>query len=933
MEWRVEQAVRAAAVTAVCAAALRVLGLDPWVGVVDPAAYVTVLAFIGVATLIDPPDAAPARSRTVRIPFLAQIAALVHLGAPAMVAVGLVGTIARVRGLPRTFAGVVRTVVDLGTAAAAAGLAGFVYDAVVHSPLLQAWPARAVPMTAVVLVWCAVHGLVADVLAPKVLRDTQVRGWTLYSLGGVPSHLVGAAIAVGLLAVVDAHAWGLLIALMVPLYFLADAFVEQCEEQDQRDRVDLLSSTCGVCRVNRMGFVSRWNEALSDLTGCPPARALGRTLNVGVPAIAGTAIPRVVQEAIAIGAVRTSGDVAFRGPAGSRIVHVTVIPDATGALLLWTDVTGQVDAERASRRVVESFALVGLGANDGLWMLDVAAGSVEVSARWRELVGLPATAACIPAVDWFARVHDEDRADLVRTLEPGCDGPGASLTHEHRIRHEDGSWRLVRLRGAAQRDGQGHATRIAGSMTDITESALAMQTARDAGQRDVLTGLLNRAAFSARLAARLGDCRPVTGTRVGVLHLDVDRFKVVNDSIGQAAGDGLLVAVSRRLESALRPDDVVGRLGGDEFAVLLHRVSDEMQANAVAIRLQDAFKSPFSAAGRDVVLSLSIGIAIGGADAVAEELLRDADTAMHHAKSRGKARHELFDDAMHAKTTDRLWLESDLRDAVNSSGFDVHYQPIVSLGTRRCVGFESLVRWNRHGKAVSPADFVPMAEELGIIEPLGAWVLRQACSRFTDWKVRYPDAGLEFITVNVSARQLAQQGFVQLVEQVVLQNGMCPGDLRLEVTETALMDAPQLAARVLSELRAFGVKIYLDDFGTGYSSLSHLHRLPVDALKIDRSFVRGLLTPERPAIVESILALARTLQTNVVAEGIEDERQALELERLGCRHAQGYYFSRPVPAEAAEELLATGRTLGAMRVPPPQPARAALVRPLRRESA
>ena len=294
--------------------------------------------------------------------------------------------------------------------------------------------------------------------------------------------------------------------------------------------------------------------------------------------------------------------------------------------------------------------------------------------------------------------------------------------------------------------------------------------------------------------------------------------------------------------------------------------------------------------------------------------MRDADTAMYHAKSRGKARHELFDADMHARELDRVGLENDLRHAVNNNDFEVHYQPIVLLGSGMCVGFESLARWTRNGKPVSPVTFIPLAEELGIIEPLGTWALQQACSTFADWKRRFPDAGLDYITVNVSSRQLMQQNFLRIVEQAVQKAGLKPCDLRLEITETALMDSPNEAAKLLRELREFGTKIYLDDFGCGYSSLSHLAKLPVDALKIDRSFVKNLLLPDRPAIVESILALARTLNTGVVAEGIEQEAQGRELERLGCTHAQGFLFSRPVSTKAAEEILMANQPLGPKKV-------------------
>ena len=518
---------------------------------------------------------------------------------------------------------------------------------------------------------------------------------------------------------------------------------------------------------------------------------------------------------------------------------------------------------------------------------------------------------------------------MARAIGALADGRIDRLDVDHRIRHEDGSYRRARCRAVAARDDSGRLTRIAGSMTDITDLVSAHGQAANANSRDQLTGLLNRGAFVDRVAQRLEEYKTRRGRRFAVLYLDLDRFKVVNDSLGHRTGDELLVSLSKRLEGCLRPGDAVARLGADEFSVMLHNIADEMQANVVAFRLQEALQAPFHVGGREVICSASIGIAISRAEYDnAEEMMRDADTAMCHAKSRGKARHELFDADMQTVALDRLALETDLRHAVKSRSFEVHYQPIVQLSSRMCTGFESLVRWNRHGKPVSPADFIPMAEELGIIEPLGTWVMQQACAKFVEWKARYPQSGLDYITVNVSAKQLVQQGFIYLVERTVEQNHMRPEDLRLEITETALMDAPQFAAQVLTELRQFGVKIYLDDFGTGYSSLSHLHKLPVDALKIDRSFVRGLLMDDRPAIVESILALAKTLQTNVVAEGVEEESQANELERLGCRLAQGYFFSRPLSADKAELLLAAGQPLGTPRVPAPQPVRTPRLSPV-----
>ena len=587
----------------------------------------------------------------------------------------------------------------------------------------------------------------------------------------------------------------------------------------------------------------------------------------------------------------------------------------SGAItLLWQDVTARAQAERLLKRNEARLALAAEGANDGLWEWDLRTQEFYFSNRWLSMIGLPGPARIGRPDEWTSRVHEEDRASLKKALELHLTGKQEHLCHEHRVLHENGTYRRFLVRGVAVRGAGRRPVRIAGSLTDTTEQAIARERLRTAGFLDPLTGLCNRSMFVEGLGGRLAEFKQRPRSRFAVLYLDLDRFKIVNDSLGHLVGDELLTAVSRRLESCLRQGDTLARLGGDEFAILLNELAEAQQANAIAFRIQDAVSAPFSIGGREVFTSASIGIAFGLAEYTdPDEIMRDADIAMYHAKSRGKARHEVFDADMHARAQDRLGLESDLRRAVQHNDFELHYQPIVSLASGMCVGFESLIRWTRDGEPVSPVTFIPIAEELGLIEPIGTWALREACKTFAEWRRRYTDMELECITVNVSSRQLMQQNFLMLVEQAVHEARLQPCELRLEITETALMDNPTAAARLLQELREFGVKIYLDDFGTGYSSLSHLHRLPVDALKIDRSFVKSLLLPDRPAIVESILALGRTMNTSVVAEGIESEVQWRELERLGCTRAQGYLFSRPVSAAAAEKILAAREPLGPKR--------------------
>ena len=667
----------------------------------------------------------------------------------------------------------------------------------------------------------------------------------------------------------------------------------------------------GVALVDDRGRLTCWNTALEWMLGCTEADARGRSLVEALPVLKHSEVARALDAVLTGRSLGWRTRVALSTSSGTRVLQVTIVPDQRGAILLWMDMTERVHAECALRQSEDRFARIAGGANDGLWEWDIRHDTAYFSARWAATVGLPAGAIAGTPRDWFDRIHPEDLVGLRVAIGRHLAGETTDVRHAHRLRHEDGSYRHVLCRAIAVPDATGRPSHLAGSLTDTTDQARAQEAIAMAGLRDPLTGLGNRVLFVEGLGRRLVEYSQGGGDRFAVLYLDLDRFKLVNDSLGHLVGDELLTAVSRRLETCLREGDVLARLGGDEFAILLNGLGDENQANAIALRIQDTLSAPFAIGGREVFTSASMGIAFSARGyANPEEIMRDADTAMYHAKGRGKARHELFDADMHARALDRLSLESDLRAAVKTNDFQVHYQPIVSLSTKRCAGFEALVRWTRNGKTVSPATFVPMAEELGLVESLGTWVLQEACRTFADWQRRFKENGLECITVNVSTQQLAQPNFLHVVEQALARAGLHPEQLRLEITETTIMDAPALAAEMLQELRNLGVKIYLDDFGTGYSSLSHLHRLPVDALKIDRSFVRSLLLPDRPAIVESIMALARTLDTGVVAEGVESDVQARELQRLGCRHAQGYFFSVPLDRQAAEALLHANQPLG-----------------------
>lgn len=776
------------------------------------------------------------------------------------------------------------------------------------------WPWQGVPIAGAVVAYHIFQGAVTEVVVPLVARQPVNRSWPTRALRGCPVHLVGASVAVVLVELVEHRVWDVVPVTAVALFFAYRAYADYADrligEHCRREVMDSLEH--GMCVVDRDGRVTLWNDALERLLGCSRERAVGRSLDDAVPILRRTDVPRGIKDALADRTSRTLSGVGLTSGLDTRILQVKLRPVTGGVSLFWHDVTERSEAEHELKRAGQRLELAAEGANDGLWQWNLRTQEFYMSGRWRAMVGMPAHAGTARPEEWLERVHPDDLADLKETLRAHLAGGTDVFQHEHRIRHEDGTYRRVLCRGVAMTDGGRRRDRIAGSLTDTTEQAIARERLRSVGFLDPLTGLINRAVFVEGLGRRLDDFKlRRAGDSFAVLYLDLDRFKVVNDSLGHLVGDELLIAASRRLESCLRQGDTLSRLGGDEFAILLNRLVDDTQANGIAFRIQDALSAPFSIGGREVFTSASIGIAFGSAHyANPDEVMRDADTAMYHAKARGKARHEVFDADMHARVRDRLSLENDLRRAISSNDFEVQYQPIVSLTSGMCIGFESLIRWTRNGETISPATFIPIAEELGLIEPLGTWVLQQACQTFADWQRQFPAAALDCITVNVSSRQLMQQNFVRVVQHAVTNAGLRPADLRIEITETALMDSPGEAADVLRELRNFGVKVYLDDFGTGYSSLSHLHQLPVDALKIDRSFVKSLLLPNRPAIVESILALARTLNTSVVAEGIESDVQARELARLGCTHAQGFLFSRPLSFGSAEEVVRAGQPLG-----------------------
>jgi diguanylate cyclase (GGDEF)-like protein/PAS domain S-box-containing protein len=554
---------------------------------------------------------------------------------------------------------------------------------------------------------------------------------------------------------------------------------------------------------------------------------------------------------------------------------------------------------------VERRALALAGSGDLIWDWDVSADKVFTSPETESLLGLKRGTLEGPAAKWLEVLHPLDQDRFRAALDSVLDQRRGRLVQDFRLRTPDGHFMWFALKARPVVGSDGEVSRVIGTLTDVTEAKNAEERMLHDSVHDNLTGLPNRRLFIDRLNAVANFAKTMPNLRPTLMVIDLDRFKQVNDSVGIAVGDSILLTLARRLTRILKPQDTLARLAGDQFGLILISEQDPARITAFAETIRKTIRAPIAFNDREIFLTASIGLALSDPQVqLTEEIIKDAELAMYHSKRIGGDRIDVYKPAMRARKTDRLTLESELRRAIEREEISILYQPIVRLEDRSVAGFEALARWD-HPKLgrMSPNEFITIAEETGLIVDLGTFVLDQTAKQLAVWQRAMRSREPIFASVNVSSRQLLRHDLIHDIRTVLSRSSVARGTLKLELTESLVMENPEHAAQMLTRIRELGTGLSLDDFGTGYSSLAYLQRFPFDTIKIDQSFVRTTSRGTRPVILKSIVALAHDLGMDVVAEGAETDSDAVELYQLGCEYAQGFAFGEPMDADAAMRLL------------------------------
>ena len=624
---------------------------------------------------------------------------------------------------------------------------------------------------------------------------------------------------------------------------------------------------------------------------CSAIRAMKSEVQVPIVVLTGLNDARSIRQAYAIGATDYC----------EKPVNWELLPYKLDFIMRASSTFNELQVSE------ERYSLAAHGANDGLWDWDFREDRIYFSPRWKSILGFSEEAIGSDPMEWIDRIHPDDKNRVIGELHAHKNAETSHFESEYRIKNAEGRDRWMVCRGLAVRDEDGVAYRMIGSQTDTTERKEAEEKLVFDALHDALTGLPNRILFLDRLNHCIDLSSRREDFRFAVLYLDLDRFKVVNDSLGHLLGDQLLMEIGTRIDRVVRKGDTLSRLGGDEFAILCEETEDITVVTHLAERIHNELSRPIKLGGQSVTIGCSIGITESSFGYQSpEDMLRDADTAMYRAKASAGSPYEIFDATMHERAMSALQIESDLRLALESEQFEVHYQPIVRIDEEAVSGFEALVRWNHPTLGLLfPEDFLEIAVESRLIVPLGRWVLAQACMQMQHWKEEWKEAADWTISVNLSAPELAQPDLITAVFSIVEGCGLDPQYLKLEITESSLITNSSHALKTMNALRERGIRLSIDDFGTGYSSFSYLHQFPFDELKIDRSFIGELdKHPDKRNIVHAIVALAHNLGMKVVAEGSASTAIYENLRDAACEYAQGFAIMEPKRASDIARTVA-----------------------------